>query len=115
MRSGLGGSAPYGSPETLRQVREAVPSGEILPACIPLSCSAGEGLGEGASHALWPSQNSRSTRTTSLWSSSWGSPDTVTVPTTPAPLMVIGKAPPWGAYSRASSNDFSSIVVSRLL
>ena len=48
-------------------------------------------------------RKSRSTETTSRWSSSCGSPETVTVPTTPTPRTITGNAPPWAANSRSSS------------
>jgi hypothetical protein len=44
-------------------------------------------------------RNVRSSRTTRAWSSTSGRPDTATVPTTPVPRTVIGKAPPSAAYT----------------
>ena len=52
-------------------------------------------------------RKSRSTETTSRWSSSCGSPETVTVPTTPTPRTITGNAPPWAAYSRSSRRNCS--------
>src|SRR5215211_56770 len=48
-------------------------------------------------------RKSRSTPTTNRWSFSCGSPETVTVPTTPTPPTITGNAPPWAANSRGSS------------
>jgi hypothetical protein len=45
---------------------------------------------------------------TKAWSSAWGRPDTVTVPTTPTPLTRIGKAPPSAANSLGSNPSASS-------
>lgn len=42
-------------------------------------------------------RNALSSRTTRAWSSTSGSPDTATAPTTPVPRTVIGKAPPSAA------------------
>ena len=50
-----------------------------------------------------PARNARRTETTSRWSSSCGSPETVTVPTTPTPRTITGNAPPWAANSLSSS------------
>lgn len=49
--------------------------------------------------------------TTILWSSTWGRPETTTVPMTPAPVTAIGNAPPWAAYVSGSRREDSSKVV----
>ena len=50
---------------------------------------------------------------TKAWSSACGSPDTVTVPTTPTSLIRIGKAPPCAAKSRGSTPRASSSAILR--
>lgn len=45
------------------------------------------------------------------WSSSWGRPETTTVPITPAPSTATGNAPPWAAYVSGSRREDSSKVV----
>ena len=64
-----------------------------------------------ADDSLYTLRNVSSASTTSRWSSSWGRPETVTVPMTPAPSTAIGNEPPWAAYVSGSRREDSSKVV----